>query len=627
MVRAHRVVGARVVVWLIVVGLIATVPGAAIAQQPPRPDGWVVIAVEEYRALRARAFPPDQPPDPPPVEATLTRVEYDLRAGADAAAGEARLTVDVLKEGWVRVDVPPGLLVRTARVDGRTLPVIDAPAPHILLSKPGRVFIALDIVVPLKTGAGVQTLTLPPSRGAVSRLALVVPQPGIELAVGGGVLAERPPDQDGRWIAFGRAAQPLSVTWKRRAEARAALPLKWRGTVTEIVGLGEDASTVNATIAVEVTQGAASAIDVAVPDGVAINQVSGALVADWDARPGAPLRVTFLEPVTAQTTFSVSGEARMPRAGSITVPLVRLPAAEREGGGVAVEVLGAGEIERSEPGGLDPADPSDLGAPLAGRDTPSMVAFTFRPQPGSAARTLGVSVERYTPQAVLIANVEEARYDALVDEAGKTLVRARYAVRNNQRAFLGVTLPAGATLWSAAVGGRPLRPGLAGGGALLLPLEKGRAGEETPAFVVELTYIQRTSAWIDKGRTALTLPAVDLPVGRTGIVLHHSPRFRITPEPGAFRVESDNGPFTMTLSSDAAPTVVASPPAGVAGGRASDELASQFPKDFAFRTTAGPLPVRVPFPEFGPSVFLVSELTAELQAPSIEFSYKRESRW
>ena len=103
---------------------------------------------------------------------------------------------------------------------------------------------------------------------------------------------------------------------------------------------------------------------------------------------------------------------------------------------------------------------------VAGRESPSMVAFRFRPQQGTEPRSLSVTVARYTPQAVLIANVEEARYDALVDEEGKALVRARYAVRNNQRAFLGVTLPAGATLWSAAVADRPLRPGVAAGGSL-----------------------------------------------------------------------------------------------------------------------------------------------------------------
>ena len=129
-----------------------------------------------------------------------------------------------------------------------------------------------------------------------------------------------------------------------------------------------------------------------------------------------------------------------------------------------------------------------------------MLAFTYRAQPGTTPRALSLDVARYTPQAVLIASIEEARYDVLLDEDGKALVRARYAVRNNQRAFLAVRLPEGATLWSAAVAGRPLRPGLDQNGAVLLTLEKGRSGEEAPAFAVELTYVQRSGAWTDKGR-------------------------------------------------------------------------------------------------------------------------------
>jgi len=84
-----RVLGFSV---LVVVG--AAAPGSA--QQPP-PDGWVVIPVEDYRALRALAYPPTRPPDPPPVDAAITRVEYELRANGTAASGEARVTVGVLK--------------------------------------------------------------------------------------------------------------------------------------------------------------------------------------------------------------------------------------------------------------------------------------------------------------------------------------------------------------------------------------------------------------------------------------------------------------------------------------------------------------------------------------------------
>ena len=228
----------------------------------------------------------------------------------------------------------------------------------------------------------------------------------------------------------------------------------------------------------------------------------------------------------------------------MTIPIVRLPAADRETGGIAVDVIGPGEIGERQPRGLDVADASDLGDIVSGRESPSMAAFRFKPLAGTSPRELAVTVSRYTAQSVLIANVEEARYDALVSEDGKMLVRARYAVRNNQRSFLGVALPRQSTLWSATLAGRPIRPGLGTNGGLLLPLQKGRTGEDAPTFVVELVYLQRSDAWTGDGDAHIELPALDLPVSRTGLLLHHSPRFQVEPLPGSFRVESDTGPWS-----------------------------------------------------------------------------------
>ena len=66
------------------------------AQDLPRADGWVVLSIDDYRALRARAFA-STPDPPPPVDAALTRVDYDLRLAGDTVTGEARLTIDVLE--------------------------------------------------------------------------------------------------------------------------------------------------------------------------------------------------------------------------------------------------------------------------------------------------------------------------------------------------------------------------------------------------------------------------------------------------------------------------------------------------------------------------------------------------
>ena len=225
-----------------------------------------------------------------------------------------------------------------------------------------------------------------------------------------------------------------------------------------------------------------------------------------------------------------------------------------------------------------------------------------------------------------MANIEEARYEAVAAEDGKMLVRARYAVRNNQRSFLAVTLPAQATLWSASRAGRPARPGVSPSGSLLLPLQKGRTGEDAPVFVVELVYLQRMSAWTQEGDARVTLPAVDLPVSRMGMTLFHSPRYDLMVRPGAFRVETDPGPWSSALRLDAPPPPPAAPETRLRAGGAvditMDGIAAKQLRD-SYRGVAGVVPVQIALPPFGSAIFVAAELTAENHAPALELRFRR----
>jgi hypothetical protein len=573
--------------------------------------------------LRERANP--QPPQPanPPIDATLTRVDYDLRVENEAVAGRAMLTVDVLRDGWTRVQIPAGLMVRDARLDGQSVPLVEGPPPYVLLSQAGRVVLSLDIVLPLASSAGAESIALPASAAPISRAVLVLPRSGVDLSVAGGFVADRAETADeSRWVTFGRPNQALTLSWKRKLDdRRAEQTLRTRARVTTIVGLGEDVSQVTAAVRVEVLQGLAREIALLLPAGLAVNQVNGATVADWDVN-ASTLRVRLLDPIASETEVVVQGEARMPREGAMTVPLVRMPSAERETGGIAVDVVGAGEITSRQSVGLEPADPTELGEFVAGRESPSMIGFRLRPLAGADARSLTVTVIRYAPQAVLVANVEEARYRVLASEDGRLLVEARYAVRNNQRSFLKVAMPARSTLWSADVAGRPIRPGVAERDAVLLPLEKGRAGEDAPTFVVQVVYLQEIDSWPEKGRARLELPALDLPVSRTGLEFYYSPRFRVNLQPGAFRVEDDPGPFAEALRHPVGPPAAAKavPDRGAAGLQA---LVDRFTAESGGRTVVGVLPVHVSFPMFGPSMFVASELTAEAESPSLELGFNR----
>lgn len=607
----------------------------------PSGDGWVVLPVDEYRALRRAAFPLAAEPALPPVEATLSRIDYDLKVDGDLASGEARLTVDVIKQGWVCLLLPEGLMVREASLDGRPVTLVTHTAEkgpggsELLLSKTGRSVLTLKIVAPVTTVAGTDILQLPVANSAVSHATVELSRQGVDVHITGGLLLEHSETASGsRWVANGRGAEPLTFAWRRRVdESRATQPLRMRGAVTELVGLGEDATQVNAEIQIQVLQGLAPEVRLQLPDQFTVNQVSGAMVADWDTS-AHELTVTFIEPVQTTARFTLTGELRLPRAGKLDVPLLRIPAAERETGGIAVEVLGAGEIKERQANGMEEAEAAELGQLISSRQSPSLIAFRLQPAEGKSQRSLSVDIARYTPAAVLTANIEEADYNALITTDGKMLVQSRFAVRNNQRNFLKLNLPSTAVLWSASVAGRPIRPGRAPDGSLLLPLEKTKSGDDAAAFIVEVSYLDHTPAWNDKGRFRLSLVAVDLPISKSHLLLHHPPLFRLTPPPGmsgSFRVATYEAPESPALRPGANPPAASNKPEPESavqpdGADATKQLVSRLRDAKRPSTPARNLPLRVAFPHFGPSIFLISELTSENQTPVVEIDFQRNKK-
>ncbi len=637
--------------------------GLLYAQDTSHSPGWVVISVPDYHTLRVKAFPAEREPEPPPVDATLSRVDYDLRVDNDVAAGHATLTVDVLKNGWVRVPIPAGMFVREAKLDGRPLSLASLSGSKgsnqlsALLSHTGRSVITLEIALPITASASEERVSIPSTFSGVTRATLEIPRSGVDLSLYGGLFSEsKELASGGKWTAYGKGVEPIVFAWRRKAEERhATLPLRLHGALTEFVGLGEDSTSVSANVALEVTQGAAKQARIQLPENVTINQVQGAMVADWEMEPGA-LLITFLEPIEQSASFVITGEASLPREGQIDVPLLRVAGVERETGGVGVDVLGAGEIkeESIKAQGLQRADGSDLGEPVSSRQSPALIAFRTHSVDSKSLRSLHLAVSRYIQQSVLLANVEEARYRVLMTKGGKSLVEARYAVRNNQRSFVKITLPPGAFLWSASLSGNPIRPGSGPDASLLLLLSKAKSGEEAPEFAVEIVYFTPGPTWTDKGRLKIALPALDLPISRTGLQVFYPPRFRISAEPGSFRVENYVNPISTVLTArvaepavdsvlatraDRIGLVAAAPGAGASpdDSGAADQrkretrqsaqtLVDKFRADERGSRATGILPVRINFPAFGSSLYLVSQLTSENQAPSAEFSYQQDKK-
>ncbi len=616
---------------------------AASEAQESRSPGWVVIPVADYRTLHAKAYPVEPEPEASPVQATLTRVDYDLQIRGELAKGRVNLTVDVLKDGWVRVPIPSGLLVREAQLDNKPVSLVPTVTGKgnsqlaAVLSHAGRSVLLLEIALPVASGPGNESIALPSTDSGITRASVQLLSQGLDVQVSGGLLSEKSETAgESKWVAYGQGNTPLTFSWRRKTEDhRTTQPLRLRGSLTELVSLGEDSTSIYAEVNLEVVQGGAAEVRIQLPETVTVNQVLGAMVADWEMKSGE-LAVKFLEPIEQSARFVINGETRLARDGEIEMPLLRLLNTERDTGGVAAEVLGAGEIKDFKPQGMEEADASDLGETIASRQSPSLVAFRFRSGEAGATRSLTVNVARYTQQAVLMANIEEARYQVLMSKEGKSLIRARYAVRNNQRTFVKITLPPGAVIWSATLAGKPVRPGQSPDGSLLLPLEKARGGEDPAAFLVEVLYLSRGAPWDEKGKVRIALPALDLPISRTGLLLYYPPLFRVWAEPGPFRTESYAQPTSEAFNTPAPPPPpppTASPQSVEADrlrqfrdDEATQALVDKFQAKSKEGKVAGILPIGISFPAFGPSIFLISELTSENQAPIPELTYQREKK-
>ena len=130
----------------------------------------------------------------------------------------------------------------------------------------------------------------------------------------------------------------------------------------------------------------------------------------------------------------------------------------------------------------------------------------------------------------------------------------------------------------------------------------------------------------------VSLLAVDLPISKSRLLLHHPPLYRLTPPAGisgSFRVvpyEVPDSEVLRTGSNAIAPGSTEITIQPDEAGDATKQLVSHLRDTKRASAPARNLPLRVAFPHFGPSIFLKSELTSESQTPVVELDFQRDRK-
>jgi hypothetical protein len=230
------------------------------------------------------------------------------------------------------------------------------------------------------------------------------------------------------------------------------------------------------------------------------------------------------------------------KQGALEMTGVEAVGVERESGGFAVAAKPPLQVEGLPgTGDLLRVDGREL-PDWAGR-APEATVLAYRYlRPGWKAK---LTVKRFEEAGVLQALVDSAQLRTQVAEDGQMMTQMTLAVRNNGRQCLEVTLPPGAEVWSAFVGGQAVRPSRRDG-KLLLPLE--RAGSDDTPVQVELTYVSHEKFPKRRGEVALVSPAVDVPLKNARWELYLPPDYGYGGFDGSMAHEAETSPLVQVFT-------------------------------------------------------------------------------
>lgn len=445
------------------------------------PEGEVTLGLEAWQALQPGAAPIHRR-EAVPVDRVLVGryrrglLEAELTARIQVLDGSGALAVPVLGETST---------VSSVTVDGQ--PAIVGPPSgghHAVIgdriATPGLHTVSVALLHGEQTDRFARRLTLQLPPGGPTEVQLVLPEAPVVASLAGGVLTEQRPHPEGTelrgWLgADGR----LDLTWERRATHTATADAQLDTQAHALLEIGEDVVTGLASLDFEVLDGETDRLDLELPGGVEILDVTGPDVMQWHTDEDGGLAVLLRSVVDRQTTAQVRFQYPAPLDAPVPVrlPLPADPAALAGAVGIAAPVsLGVELGEVSSARVLQPRDvPTAL---LDLTEAPLRAALDF--EAGAPVAVLEVS--RQAEVALSPSRIDDLQGINVIMEDGGEVGKLRLAVRNTARQVLTVDLPEGSTLTHCFRDGVPLRPAASDArpDRVLIPLTRS-ALDEGPA--------------------------------------------------------------------------------------------------------------------------------------------------
>lgn len=448
----------------------------------------------------------------PPTDYIVASSVYDGKLTADGATFTLKLKVNVLREkGWKRIPVLPinVAIVKTTLPAGKKAYLNSTGRYYELLtSDSGMMDLTVEFRVKVKRSGGINTVAFSRVSRGSSMINLEVAGKEVDVKVHSSQSLATTADKGRTLVA---ATLPsgagVSIAWER-ALKKVKVPTRMYAQTHTLVSVADAMLLCKATVNYNILHSAVRELKLTVPAGASVLTVACPQMQDWRVDKGV-LTVVLAREVIGSYSLRVAYEQQARKLA--TVPVLVAKGVHRDRGFVGVVALANVEITAGKVKGATPLDVRQLPYAITSMtNQPVLMAFRYVGKDFS----IPLAIRKHSEVSVLVTIADNVLYTIMQLNDGRRMTRAIFSVRNNRNQFLRVQMPAGAEIWSSAVGGKSVSPAKDESGNVLIPLIRSSArSSELASFPVELVYVETPDGVAPAaGKIRVNLPTLNVPV-------------------------------------------------------------------------------------------------------------------
>jgi hypothetical protein len=357
----------------------------------------------------------------PPVGALVTEIDSTATVRKDVVSVSAKLTIDVLTEGWHEIPLRlADSAIRSAKIGDEPARVIFDPNSgyKLLYEKKGkeaaRVVLNLEYAKAFSKAPGTNSVSFDAPQAPVNRWQIVIGEPGVKVQVTPNLSAsdatqpmpaEAPAEQpkETRVEAFVGAAPQVRIDWNPKAEGAAGLEAIATVQVRQEVVIDEGVMRTRGHLAYEISRADLKQLSVEVPADQNVVNVFDPNVQKWAKKVEGPIQtitIDLFQPARGTQNVTIelekfSDDKEMQKEmgrKEFQAPEIKVLGVGRQQGIVVARLGSSLRGEVTARNGLAQIDAADLPAPLAGQEWPFAYRYAALPF------TLTLSVEKVRPE-------------------------------------------------------------------------------------------------------------------------------------------------------------------------------------------------------------------------------------